>query len=99
MKSLKLEDYEVQILLKKIKKTEPSRLPPDLLKKWSGIKSKIIHWKTGERLPNVFMSERQKNLIRVAENISEQIGRKLQSPSHFDINDRFDVIANPAKPF
>jgi hypothetical protein len=92
-KTRELEDFEVNILSEKISETDPSHLYPEQRKVWSDISKQILNQ------PVVYLSEKQRAVIHKAWWRSQNTSRKLQSPSHYDANEIFDVIANPVKRF
>ena len=90
-----LDKYEVASLVEKIIDTDPTHLFPGQRTAWYGVKNHIEKWRD---TPNgVWLTAKQKAVITKAHWRSQRTRRLLQSPTHFDINERFDVIANPAK--
>lgn len=94
-KAQKLSEYEIDRLVDKIVETDPSHLFPEQREAWAGIRSHIMKWRDA---PNgVWLTDKQRAVINKAHWRSQRTRRLLEKPSHYDVNERFDVIANPAK--
>lgn len=96
-KAKPLDKYEVESLIEKIIDTDPSHLFPGQRKAWEGITNQIMKWRD---TPNgVWLTPKQRAVITKAHWRSQRTSRLLQSPTYFDANEIFDVIANPAKSY
>jgi hypothetical protein len=94
--SRRLEDWEQTHLARLIAETNPNRLQPHHREIFEGIRD----WfnRCISRGQDVWLTDRQIAAVRRSHYTAKRIEAKLQQPSHYDVNERLNVWANPARP-
>jgi len=95
-KSRKLDDWEETYYGRLIAETNPNRLQPHHKEIFDGIRD---WWNTCLKMKKgICLTEKQLSAIKRSHYTAQRVQSKIDRPSHFDVNERLDVWANPAKP-
>jgi hypothetical protein len=96
-KCRELKHFEIEDLSILISKTNPYRLSPENRNTFEGIRD----WFNKSLAKNdgrVWLSNAQIRAVKASYATAKRVQSKIDRPSHFDVNERLDVWANPAKP-
>ncbi len=95
MTQRKLQDYEIDILVSKIRRTNPNTLFPAQRDVWDDIRKWIVR---GQKYGAVYLSDKQCAVIHRAFWRSQTTECKLSQPqASYDVSDKLNVVANPMK--
>ena len=96
-KCRELDHWEIEQLSFLFSKTNPHRLSPENRTKFEGIRD-WFNKSLAKYEGRVWLSNAQIRAVKASYATAQRAQSKIDRPSHFDVNERLDVWANPAKP-